>query len=180
MNHSDAWDIVYNTFGYTNHTVLPEALEKWGVDLLGTLLPRHLEIIYFVNFIFLEKVKSKYPGDEMRLNAMSVVEEGVIKKIRMANLSIIGSHSVNGVARIHSDLLKSDLFKEHYSYRPKKFINITNGVTPRRWLRACNPLLAQFYDNLIGNDSWVLNMDQLKSLDTDDPLILFEFMKIKR
>ena len=159
MNHSDAWDIVYNTFGYTNHTVLPEALEKWGVDLLGSLLPRHLEIIYLVNFIFLEKVKSKYPGDEIKLNAMSVVEEGVIKKIRMANLSIIGSHSVNGVARIHSDLLKSDLFKEHYSYRPKKFINITNGVTPRRWLRACNPLLAAFYDNLIGNDSWVLNME---------------------
>lgn len=183
MTHADAWELVYKTFSYTNHTVLPEALEKWGVDLLGSLLPRHLEIIYLVNMIFLEKVASKFPGDHRRMNAMSAVEEhDGIKRIRMANLSIIGSHTVNGVARLHSDLLITDLFKDHYEMRPKKFINMTNGVTPRRWLRACNPQLAALYDRLIGSDSWVLEMDQLRVLETktDDSLLLVEFMRIKR
>jgi starch phosphorylase len=106
LNSPEAWEIVYRTFGYTNHTVLPEALEKWGIDLLGNLLPRHLEIIYLINFIFLEKVSAKYQNDFVKRNSMSIIEEhGGSKKIRMANLCVIGSHVVNGVAKIHSDLL---------------------------------------------------------------------------
>jgi len=137
-----AWELVYKSFSYTNHTILPEALEKWGIDLLGSLLPRHLEIIYIINFIFLEKVSKKFPNDMNRLNSLSIIEESNPKRCRMANLvrnyifniflitfliifitsqSIIGSHAVNGVAAIHSKLLTTNLFKDFYELRPKKF-----------------------------------------------------------
>lgn len=116
-----AWELVYKSFSYTNHTILPEALEKWGIDLLGNLLPRHLEIIYIINFIFLEKVSKKFPNDMGRLNSLSIIEESNPKRCRMANLSIIGSHAVNGVAAIHSKLLTTNLFKDFYELRPKKF-----------------------------------------------------------
>lgn len=116
-----AWELVYKSFAYTNHTVLPEALETWGIDLLGNLLPRHLELIYLINFIFLDKIAKKYPNDLQKLSRMSLIEESNPKKIRMANLSIVGSRCVNGVAAIHSELLKTNLFKDFYEYRPKKF-----------------------------------------------------------
>lgn len=114
MEPADAWEIVYKTFSYTNHTVLPEALEKWDIQLIGTLLPRHLEILYFVNQIWLDKVAAKYPGDVGRLHSMSIIEEGAYKKIRMANLCVVGSHTVNGVAALHTELVKSELFNEFY------------------------------------------------------------------
>ena len=110
LEYLEAWGIVYETFSYTNHTVLPEALEKWSVDLLGHLLPRHLELIYLVNFYFLERIKKKFPGDGSKMEKMSVIEESTPKKVRMANLSIIGSHKVNGVAALHTQLLKINLF----------------------------------------------------------------------
>lgn len=116
-----AWELVYKSFSYTNHTILPEALEKWGIDLIGNLLPRHLEIIYVINFIFLEKVSKIFPNDHARISSLSIVEETYPKKVRMGNLSIIGSHAVNGVAEIHSRLLTTKLFKNFYELRPKKF-----------------------------------------------------------
>jgi starch phosphorylase len=181
LDHPEAWEVVYKTFSYTNHTVLPEALEKWGVDLITRLLPRHMEIIYHVNKIFLDKVAAKYVGDFGKMNSMSIIEEGPYKKVRMANLSVIGSHMVNGVAAIHSELVKG-MFADFYQMRPKKFINKTNGVTPRRWLKACNRELSDFYDRLLGTDEWILDMSMLKKLEdkAEDPAILSEFMEIKR
>jgi starch phosphorylase len=124
---------------------LPEALEKWGVDLIGKLLPRHLELLYLINHYWLNKVSKKYPGNNQKLSALSLVEESAPKKIRMANLCVIGSHKVNGVAFLHSELLKQTLFKDFYEFFPNKFINVTNGVTTRRWVMAANPLLAELY-----------------------------------
>ena len=120
LTYDQAWDIVYNTFSYTNHTVLPEALEKWSVGLIGKLLPRHLELIYLINYFFIERLKQRYPGDNLKISRMSLVEEGDEKKIRMAFLSIVCSHTVNGVAAIHSDLLKKTIFKEFDELYPKK------------------------------------------------------------
>lgn len=156
-----AWELVYKSFAYTNHTVLPEALETWGIDLLGNLLPRHLELIYLINFIFLDKIAKKYPNDLQKLSRMSLIEESNPKKIRMANLSIVGSRCVNGVAAIHSELLKTNLFKDFYEYRPKKFQNKTNGVTPRRWIRCCNPRLAKLLTSICEDEDWILDMSML-------------------
>ena len=142
LEHETAWEIVYDTFSYTNHTVLPEALEKWSVELLGKLLPRHLELIYLINHYWLNKVSKKYPHDSHKLNVLSLVEESTPKKIRMANLCIIGSHKVNGVAWLHSELLKQTLFKDFHEFFPTKFVNMTNGVTTRRWIACANPLLS--------------------------------------
>lgn len=144
-----------------------------------------------INQIFLNKVSAKYPGDLVKLSSMSIIEEGTVKKIRMANLvnnqnyivqCIIGSHVINGVAAIHSDLLKVQLFKDFYEMRPSKFQNKTNGVTPRRWLRQCNPDLSNLYTRLLGTDNWILQMNLLKDLEIyqDDEQILLEFMRIKR
>lgn len=120
LTYDQAWDIVYNTFSYTNHTVLPEALEKWSVGLIGKLLPRHLELIYLINHFFIERLKKRYPGDNLKISRMSLIEEGDEKKIRMAFLSIVCSHTVNGVAAIHSDLLKKTIFKEFDELYPNK------------------------------------------------------------
>lgn len=120
LTYDQAWDIVYNTFSYTNHTVLPEALEKWSVGLIGKLLPRHLELIYLINHFFIERLKQRYPGDNLKISRMSLIEEGDEKKIRMAFLSIVCSHTVNGVAAIHSDLLKKTIFKEFDELYPNK------------------------------------------------------------
>ena len=120
LTYDQAWDIVYNTFSYTNHTVLPEALEKWSVGLIGKLLPRHLELIYLINHFYIERLKQRYPGDNLKISRMSLVEEGDDKKIRMAFLSIVCSHTVNGVAAIHSDLLKKTIFKEFDELYPNK------------------------------------------------------------
>lgn len=161
---------------------MPEALEKWPVDLFGRLLPRHLEIVYLINFIWLQKVAEKYPGNVSKLQSLSIIEEGPVQKIRMANLCIVGSHTVNGVAAIHSELLKTDLFRDFFEMKPKKFQNKTNGVTPRRWLRCCNPKLSQLLDKLMKSDDWIINMDMLRELNkySEDEKVLAEFENIKK
>ena len=142
VEYNRAFDIVKRTFNYTNHTVLPEALEKWGVDIFEKLLPRHLELIYLINFFFMEDIKKRYPNDYDRMSKLSIIEESMPKKIRMANLCIVSSTKVNGVAKIHSGLLRTDLFKEFYELWPDKFTNVTNGVTPRRWVHCAFPELS--------------------------------------
>ncbi|OPJ75384.1 hypothetical protein AV530_000480 [Patagioenas fasciata monilis] len=151
-----AWDVTVRTCAYTNHTVLPEALERWPLHLLESLLPRHLQIIYEINQRFLDRVYASFPGDHERLRRMSLVEEGAVKRINMAHLCIVGAHAVNGVARIHSEILKNSVFKDFYELEPHKFQNKTNGITPRRWLLLCNPGLADVIAQCIGEDSMAL------------------------
>lgn len=158
-----AWDITVNTLGYTNHTILPEALEKWPVQLLEQVLPRHLQIIYEINRRFLEEVSRRFPGDVGRLSRMSLIEEGPQKKVRMANLSIVGSHQVNGVSALHSKLLQTHLFKDFNELYKGRFINVTNGITPRRWLRLANPELASLITDHIG-DTWITHLNELEKL----------------
>ena len=141
--------MIYDTFSYTNHTVLTEALEKWSVDLLGHLLPRHLELIYLINHFWLQKVAKKYHGDQAKMSALSLIEESSPKMIRMANLCVIGSHKVNGVAYIHTELIKNTLFRDFYDFFPTKFVNMTNGVTLRRWILSANPPLAELYTSYL-------------------------------
>jgi len=159
-----AWHICVNTFGFTNHTLMPEALETWPVETLGRVLPRHLEIIYDINHRFLEKVKKRFPGNVSMQKKLSLIDEGHVKKIRMASLAIIGSHSVNGVAELHSNLLRTRIFKEFYEIFPERFNNKTNGITQRRWLLKSNPGLAGLITDTIG-DAWVTNLDQLRELE---------------
>nr|XP_054759260.1 LOW QUALITY PROTEIN: glycogen phosphorylase, brain form-like [Lytechinus pictus] len=163
MEWEKAWDIIVRTFAYTNHTILPEALERWPVGLLEYVLPRHLEIIYNVNMHHMNTVGERYPGDFDRMRRMSIVEEDHDKRINMAHLSIVGSHAVNGVAAIHSELIKSSVFKDFYEMYPEKFQNKTNGITPRRWLLMCNPGLSDAIFDKIG-DEWTTDLFQLKSL----------------
>ncbi|NTV46040.1 MAG: glycogen/starch/alpha-glucan phosphorylase, partial [Chlorobiales bacterium] len=161
-----AWDITVKTFAYTNHTVMPEALEKWSVDLLEKVLPRHLQIIYEINERFLQMVQLRYPNDSDRLCRMSLIEETNPKQVRMAFLAIVGSHSVNGVSGLHTDILKADatLFKDFYEFWPEKFNAKTNGITQRRWLKLCNPSLSNLISKKIG-DSWVTDLYQLKKIE---------------
>nr|XP_020842996.1 glycogen phosphorylase, brain form isoform X2 [Phascolarctos cinereus] len=158
-----AWEITRKTCAYTNHTVLPEALERWPVSMFEKLLPRHLEIIYAVNQKHLDNVAAMFPGDVDRLRRMSVIEEGDCKRINMAQLCVIGSHAVNGVARIHSEIVKHSVFKDFYELEPEKFQNKTNGITPRRWLLLCNPGLAEIIVEKIGED-FLTDLSQLKKL----------------
>lgn len=158
-----AWSITCKTMAYTNHTLLPEALEKWSVHLFERLLPRLLEIIYEINARFLKQVAMHWPGDTDRLRRMSIIEEGPVPQVRMAYLAITGSFSVNGVAALHTRLLKQGLFHDFYKLWPEKFNNKTNGVTPRRWLAGCNPELRQLITKTIGSD-WVKDLSQLKQL----------------
>lgn len=177
-----AWDLVRKTFAYTNHTLLPEALEKWSVPLFEKVLPRHLEIIYELNRRFLEdEVEAKWPGDSKMKERLSLIEEGYPKQIRMAYLSIIGSHAVNGVAALHTELLKANLFKDFDDLYPGKIQNKTNGITPRRWLLACNPGLSDLITKKIG-DSWPTHLDELQKVGdfADDAAFQKEFMAIKR
>ena len=176
----EAWGIVTRTFAYTNHTLLPEALEKWSVGLFKKVLPRHLQIIFEINKQFLETVEAKWPGDVEKKRRLSLIEEGGTQMVRMAHLSVIGSHSVNGVAALHTQLLKSDLFPEFDELYPGKFNNKTNGITPRRWLLACNPQLSNLITSRIG-DGWARNLDQLRALEqrADDPQFQSEFMAVK-
>lgn len=159
-----AWQITEQTFGYTNHTLMPEALEKWPADLFERLLPRHLQIIYEINRRFLEHVMWLYPGDIEKVRRVSIVEEGEYKQIRMAHLAIIGSHSVNGVSELHSHLIKTTLVPDFYDLFPHKFNSKTNGVTPRRWLKQANPRLSQLIDETIGS-GWVTDLNQLRALE---------------
>ncbi len=158
-----AWDLTQRTLGYTNHTLLPEALEKWPVAWFEQLLPRHLEIIYEINRRLLDSVRTRFPGDEGRVQRMSLIEEGQAKHVRMANLAIVGSHSTNGVAAIHSELLRTTTVKDLAEMFPERFSNKTNGVTPRRWLLLANPALAHAITEAIG-DGWVTDLSQLKKL----------------
>ncbi|KAK6463838.1 releases glucose-1-phosphate from glycogen [Scheffersomyces coipomensis] len=163
-----AWSIVTKVFAYTNHTVLPEALEKWPVDVLGRLLPRHLEIIYDINFFFLKEVEKKFPGDRDVLGKVSIIEESTPKQIRMASLAIVGSHKVNGVAELHSELIKTTIFKDFVKvFGEDKFTNVTNGVTPRRWLRQANPLLAELIAEKLEDPEYdyLTNLGNLKKLE---------------
>lgn len=158
-----AWDIVVKTFAYTNHTVMPEALESWRVPLFEELLPRHLQLIYEINLRFLRDVAIRFPGDIERQRNMSIIEESDPKKIRMAYLCVIGSHSVNGVSELHSNLLKTQLFKDFYEFFPEKFNNITNGVTQRRWLKKSNPMLSDLITGTIG-DAWTTDLYTLEKI----------------
>ncbi len=167
IHHYDwkkAWDITRNTLCYTNHTLLPEAMEKWDLTLFGDLLPRHLEIIYEINHRFLEEVRMKYPGDDARLSRMSVIDDSGPKYVRMANLACIGSKAINGVAAMHTDLLRKYTLADWNSMYPGKIRNVTNGVTPRRWIAVSNPRLTRLITDAIGEE-WITNLDELRNLE---------------
>jgi glycogen phosphorylase len=182
MTWDKAWEIVTRVFGYTNHTLLPEALEKWSVPLFGRVLPRHLQIIFEINKHLMQEVAAKWPGDLDKMRACSIIDEGGAKAVRMANLSVAGSHAVNGVAALHTELLKKDLFPEFDALYPGKFQNKTNGITPRRWLLDCNPRLSALITRKLGRSDWPRDLDLLRGLEkfADDEAFQKEFMAIKR
>ncbi len=177
----DAWAICTQSFNYTNHTLMSEALEKWSTDLLGKLLPRHLEIIYEINFRFLREVSTRYIGDNDRLSRMSIIEEHPVKMARMAYMCVVASHKVNGVAALHTELLKNGLFRDFNEFYPGKFVNVTNGITPRRWLRKANPDLSAVITERIG-DGWCKDLTELKKFEkyADDPATIQAVAKAKR
>ncbi|MEM2900546.1 MAG: glycogen/starch/alpha-glucan phosphorylase, partial [Thermoplasmata archaeon] len=177
----EAWKIVSNVFAYTNHTVLPEALEKWPVTLVESLLPRHMQIIYEINHRFLNEVRARFPNDEDRVRRMSIIEEEPVKQIRMANLAIVGSKKINGVAKLHSEILKKNVFRDFYEMWPEKFTNVTNGITPRRWLLAANPSLANFITEKIGSE-WITDLTKLRKLEkyANDKKVLNKLLEIKK
>jgi len=181
LGWDEAWAITQNTLAFTNHTLLPEALEKWPVAWFEMLLPRHLEIIYEINRRFLDGVRARFPGDEGRIGRVSLIEEGPVRKVRMANLAIVGSHSTNGVAAIHSALLRTTTVRDLAEIFPERFSNKTNGVTPRRWLLLCNPPLAHTITKAIGHD-WITGLDQLRKLGplADDKNFRDAFRAAKR
>lgn len=164
LDWDTAWDITVKVFAYTNHTVLPEALERWPVSMLGNLLPRHLQIIYAINDRFLKDVETLYPGDMERMRRMSLIEEGGSKEVRMPYLAIVGSHAINGVAALHTKLLQATIFKDFYEMYPNRFQNKTNGITHRRWLKACNPELSDLITQKIGKE-WIHDLSQLEKLE---------------
>ena len=164
MEWGQAWQVTVDTCGYTNHTLLPEALEKWPLPLFARVLPRHLEIIYEINRRFMDSVKLRFPGDDDRLARMSLIEESGGKYVRMANLACVGSHAINGVAALHTDLVKATVLRDFYEMMPEKFHNVTNGVTPRRFVALSNPGLARLITEKIG-DGWIRNLDELRGLE---------------
>jgi glycogen phosphorylase len=176
-----AWEITQATLGYTNHTLLPEALERWPISLLERVLPRHMEIIFGINHQFLRTVERSWPGDMGRQSRMSIIEEGPEKQVRMANLAIIGSHAVNGVSKLHSNLLKSSLVPDFVALWPERFSNKTNGVAPRRWLLKANPGLAKLLTSAVG-EGWITDLDLARGLEknANDAAFQQEFMEIKR
>ncbi|KAJ5826875.1 Phosphorylase [Penicillium robsamsonii] len=183
LEWDEAWQIVTKTFGYTNHTVLPEALEKWSVPLMQNLLPRHLQIIYEINLFFLQSVEKRFPNDREILSRVSIIEESHPKMVRMAYLAIIGSHKVNGVAELHSDLLKTTLFKDFVKiYGPDRFTNVTNGITPRRWLHQANPRLSALIAEKLGSYDFLKDLTLLDKIEAfvDDKAFREEWAVIKR
>jgi glycogen phosphorylase len=164
MDWDKAWHVTQKALGYTNHTLLPEALEKWPLPLFASILPRHLEIIYEINRRFLDEVRSKFPGDEPRVERLSLIDEHNEKNVRMAHLAAVGSHAINGVAELHSELLKRTVLHEFYELWPDKFLNITNGVTQRRWLALSNPELAHLITNNIGV-GWITDENEFRKLE---------------
>ena len=177
----EAWEVTQKTFGYTNHTLLPEALEKWPLPLFRSLFPRHVEIIFEINHRFLEKVRARYTGDDDRAARMSLIDETGEKYVRMANLACVGSFAINGVAELHTELLKEDVLRDFYEFFPEKFSNKTNGVTPRRFMVLSNPRLADLITRRIG-DGWITDLDQLRKLEplAEDKDFKTEWSRIKR
>ena len=180
VDWDEAWKITCASFAYTNHTLLPEALEKWSVDLFGALLPRHLEIIYEINRRFLEDVRNKSPGDESRVIRLSLIDENKPRSVRMAHLATVGSHAVNGVAELHSELLKQTVLRDFAELWPEKFCNVTNGVTPRRFVALSNPDLAKLITSRIGG-GWLQNLKKLRGLEpfADDPDFQQQWREVK-
>ncbi len=164
LGWDEAWSITCRSLSYTNHTLLPEALERWGLELFGSLLPRHLEIVYEINRRFLQQVRLKYPGNDQILRRVSIIDEGSFRSVRMAHLATIASHHVNGVAALHSELVKTELFPDFAALWPEKFTNVTNGVTPRRWVALANPKLTALLNDAVG-DGWVSDLDKLRGLE---------------
>ncbi|MBW4513254.1 MAG: glycogen/starch/alpha-glucan phosphorylase [Scytonematopsis contorta HA4267-MV1] len=181
LDWESAWGITQKTFGYTNHTLLPEALEKWPVSLFEKFLPRHLEIIYEINARFLEAVQQKFPNDNERLRRMSLIDENGERYVRMANLACVGSHAINGVAELHSELLKQTVLRDFYEFYPEKFSNKTNGVTPRRFVALSNPKLTKFINSHIG-ENWIKSLSDLRELEkfVDDAGFNSEWRKTKQ
>ncbi|MGB3223310.1 MAG: glycogen/starch/alpha-glucan phosphorylase [Desulforhopalus sp.] len=180
LGWEEAWDITVNTFAFTNHTLMPEALERWTVDMMSRVLPRHMQIIFEINRRFLDEVAQEFPGNERKLRDLSIIEESPVKMVRMAHLAIIGSHSVNGVAELHSQLLKERIFPGFHEFFPGRFNSKTNGITPRRWLLDVNPELALLISSKIG-PGWITDLDQLHGLEpyVDDAEFLAEWRRIK-
>jgi len=181
MSWDEAWSITQRTLGYTNHTLLPEALEKWPVDLFETIIPRQLEIIYEINRRFLDSVRRRYPGDEARVQRVSLIEESPMRRVRMAHLAVVGSHSTNGVAQIHSDLLRRNVLRDFAELYPERFNNKTNGVTPRRWLQQANPYLSALITQTIGKE-WITDLSALRKLlpHAEDAGLRAQFRAAKR
>ncbi|KMO71795.1 glycogen/starch/alpha-glucan phosphorylase [Mycolicibacterium chlorophenolicum] len=181
LGWDEAWDLTVRTFGYTNHTLLPEALETWPLRIFGEALPRHLELIYEINERFLTEVRARFPDDEERVGRMSLIGEEGGKSVRMAHLATVGSHAVNGVAALHSELLKSSVLKDFYELWPERFGNVTNGVTPRRFLALSNPGLRGLLDESIG-PGWLTDLVRLRGLESfvDDPAFRARWREVKR
>jgi glycogen phosphorylase len=180
LTWEQAWDVTSQTFNYTNHTLLPEALERWPLPLFASLLPRHIEIIYEINSRFLKAVREQFPGDDGKVTRMSIIDEAGEKFVRMAHLACVGSKHINGVAELHTQLLKDELLRDFHEMWPNKFINVTNGVTPRRWLAVSNPEQSKLMTSKIG-DSWIRNLDHLKNLETfaEDAAFRAEWRKMR-
>ena len=181
LDWDPAWEVTRRTFAYTNHTLLPEALERWQLGLFARVLPRHMEIVYEINARFLEEVRMAFPGDTERLARLSLIDESGDRHVRMAHLASAGSHTINGVAQLHSELLRQDVLADFHALWPGKVINVTNGVTPRRWIALSNPRLTKFLCGAIG-DGWIADLAQLKGLEAfvDDPGFRREWRFIKR
>uniref|UniRef100_A0A7N6AC32 Alpha-1,4 glucan phosphorylase n=1 Tax=Anabas testudineus TaxID=64144 RepID=A0A7N6AC32_ANATE len=181
LDWDTAWDLTRRTFAYTNHTVLPEALERWPVELMEKLLPRHLQIIYQINQVHLNRIAALFPKNIDKLRKMSLIEEDGCKRVNMAHLCIVGSHAVNGVAEIHSNIVKTEVFKDFSELEPEKFQNKTNGITPRRWLLLCNPGLAELIAEVIGED-YVKDLSQLQKLNdfVDDAAFIRDVSRVKQ
>jgi starch phosphorylase len=181
LDWSPAWEVTQKTFAYTNHTLLPEALEKWDLKLFGSLLPRHLEIVYEINARFLDEVRIAFPHDSDRLARLSLIDEAGGKYVRMANLACVGSHAINGVADLHTELLKQTVLRDFYEFAPEKFSNKTNGVTPRRWMVLSNPKLTDLITAKIG-DRWIVHLDDLCKLEAfaDDTGFQEDWQQVKR
>ncbi len=180
MGWETAWSVTTQCLSYTNHTLMPEALEKWPVNLFGALLPRHLEIIEEINRRHLDDVRSRFAGDEERARRLSIIEEGGERYVRMAHLAAVGSHAINGVAALHTELLKTNVLRDFYELTPEKFSNKTNGVTPRRWMVLSNPRLAHLLNDRLG-PSWIHDLEKLRRLESmiDDPALVREWRAIK-
>jgi len=181
LGWDEAWEITRRTFAYTNHTLLPEALEKWPVEMFGAVLPRHLEIVYEINRRFLDEVRGRYPGDVRRVARLSLIDETGPRSVRMAHLASVGSHRINGVAALHTELLKADVLRDFHELWPEKFVNVTNGVTPRRFLALANPRLARLITSAIG-DSWPRELERLREIEkhASDAAFRAEWRRVKR